>query len=133
MLRNCWAFVLAGVTLAAAQSPEQSILSYKQYAAIEHKSPYVLQFKAGPGALLFYGAEHTAILTIRRLPTFSGGGPRSTPMSLTTRVGIRRPCAICVRRCRSTPSRVYCDSWPGGTKFQWRRSSLPSTRKFPMF
>ncbi len=59
MLRTCWAFVLAGVVMVAAQNPEQSILSYKQYAAIEHKSPYVLEFKAGPGALLFYGAEHT--------------------------------------------------------------------------
>jgi hypothetical protein len=62
MLRNCGSIpilVLAGVALAAAQRPEQSILSYKQYAAIEHKSPYVLEFKAGPGALLFYGAEHT--------------------------------------------------------------------------
>jgi hypothetical protein len=41
------------------QSPEQAILTYKQYASIHHKSPYVLEFKVGAGALLFYGAEHT--------------------------------------------------------------------------
>jgi hypothetical protein len=44
---------------AAAQVPAQQILSYKQYASIQHKSPYVLEFKAGAGALLLYGAEHT--------------------------------------------------------------------------
>jgi len=62
MMRNGWLsliLIFAGVASAAGQKPEQSILSYKQYASIDHKSPYVLEFKAGPGALLFYGAEHT--------------------------------------------------------------------------
>ena len=46
-------------TCVQAQSPEQSILTYKQYASIQHKSPYILEFRAGAGMLLFYGAEHT--------------------------------------------------------------------------
>jgi hypothetical protein len=51
--------LLATTTLVGGQSPEQSILTYKQYASIQHKSPYVLEFKTGTGALLLYGAEHT--------------------------------------------------------------------------
>lgn len=51
--------VLVFTTVAWPQTAEQSILTYKQYASIQHKSPYVLEFKAGAGALLFYGAEHT--------------------------------------------------------------------------
>lgn len=50
---------LASSTLVCAQTPEQRILTYKQYASIQHKSPYILEFKAGSGALLLYGAEHT--------------------------------------------------------------------------
>jgi hypothetical protein len=50
---------LASTTLVCAQTPEQRILTYKQYASIQHKSPYILEFKVGSGALLLYGAEHT--------------------------------------------------------------------------
>ena len=46
-------------TLARAQDSEQAILTYKQYASIQHKGPYILQFNTGSGSLLFYGAEHT--------------------------------------------------------------------------
>jgi hypothetical protein len=59
-VRYLWLAII-GISLssAAAQVPAQQILSYKQYASIDHKSPYVLEFKLGTGALLFYGAEHT--------------------------------------------------------------------------
>lgn len=51
--------IVVAATLARAQGPEQAILTYKQYASIQHKSPYILQFNTGSGSLLFYGAEHT--------------------------------------------------------------------------
>ncbi len=41
------------------RQPERHILSYKQYATIPHKTPYVLAFGTRSGALLIYGAEHT--------------------------------------------------------------------------
>jgi hypothetical protein len=44
---------------AAQNGAESKILSYKQYASIEHKTPYLLEFKVGSGALLLFGAEHT--------------------------------------------------------------------------
>lgn len=43
---------------AAPPSPQSKILTYKAYAKIDHEVPYVLEFKAGKGALLIYGAEH---------------------------------------------------------------------------
>ena len=62
MLRYLW-LVLLGISLSSAAAqvpvPAQQILSYKQYASIQHKNPYVLEFHVGTGALLFYGAEHT--------------------------------------------------------------------------
>jgi len=58
--RHVWPVLLLAFTAVAwPQTAEQSILTYKQYASIQHKSPYVLEFKAGAGSLLFYGAEHT--------------------------------------------------------------------------
>ena len=51
--------VLSCTVLATGQNSEQSILSYNQYSAIEHRNPYVLEFKTDSGALLFFGAEHT--------------------------------------------------------------------------
>jgi hypothetical protein len=60
MLRYGWLLLMLSCrVLATGQNSEQSILSYKQYGAIEHQNPYVLEFKAGSGRLLFYGAEHT--------------------------------------------------------------------------
>lgn len=59
MVRHVAASLMLLAGNAVAQRAEQSILSYKQYASIQHKSPYVLQFKVGTGELLFYGAEHT--------------------------------------------------------------------------
>lgn len=55
----CLMLLLAATTLAGSQNSEEKILTYKQYASIQHKSPYILEFKIGSGALLFYGAEHT--------------------------------------------------------------------------
>lgn len=55
-----WLLVALSCTvLANGENSEQSILSYKQYSAIEHRNPYVLEFKSASGMLLFYGAEHT--------------------------------------------------------------------------
>lgn len=51
--------MLSSTVLATGQNAEKSILSYQQYGAIEHQNPYVLEFKAASGMLLFYGAEHT--------------------------------------------------------------------------
>ena len=55
----CLMLLLATTTLAGSQNAGENILTYKQYASIRHKSPYILEFKTGSGALLFYGAEHT--------------------------------------------------------------------------
>ena len=55
----CLMLLLATTTLAGSKTSEENILTYKQYASIQHKSPYILEFKIGSGALLFYGAEHT--------------------------------------------------------------------------
>jgi hypothetical protein len=53
-------FLCAIITTTAAQKPdvESRILTYKQYAKIEHDVPYVLEFKVGKGALLIYGGRH---------------------------------------------------------------------------
>jgi hypothetical protein len=62
MVRYGWLQLLLMLScrvLATGQSSERSILSYKQYGAIEHQNPYVLEFKTGSGMLLFYGVEHT--------------------------------------------------------------------------
>lgn len=59
MKRICWMICVAATAFEQTQNAEQSILTYKQYASIQHKSPYILGFKAGAGELLFYGAEHT--------------------------------------------------------------------------
>lgn len=57
-MKHFWlALIFLATTLVSA--PEQKILTYKQYASMVHKSPYILQFNVGSGALLFYGAEHT--------------------------------------------------------------------------
>lgn len=55
----CLMLLLVATTLAGSKNSEENILTYKQYASIQHKSPYILEFKIGSGALLFYGAEHT--------------------------------------------------------------------------
>lgn len=60
MPRPRWLFLMFFSTLlATGQTAEQSILSYKQYGAIQHRNPYILEFKSASGMLLFYGAEHT--------------------------------------------------------------------------
>lgn len=41
-----------------ADERESLILSYKQYAKINHEVPYVLEFEVGNGALLIYGGRH---------------------------------------------------------------------------
>ncbi len=43
---------------AQQESPESKLLSYKQYAKIQHDVPYVLEFKVGQGALLLFGCQH---------------------------------------------------------------------------
>jgi hypothetical protein len=59
MLR-CGVFLLIlSATVATGQDSEHSILSYKQFPAIKHQNPYILEFKTASGRLLFYGAEHT--------------------------------------------------------------------------
>jgi hypothetical protein len=50
---------LAVASLALAQDAEQSILTHRQSASKVPNHRYVLQFKAGTGALLLYGARHT--------------------------------------------------------------------------
>jgi hypothetical protein len=50
---------LVFTAVAWSETAAQRILTYKQYASIQLKGPYILGFKAGAGALLFYGAEHT--------------------------------------------------------------------------
>ena len=58
---------IAASTASGCRTPEkaplenaaQSILSYQQYAAIAHKTPYILEFAPASGALLIYGSDHT--------------------------------------------------------------------------
>jgi hypothetical protein len=58
------ACVLSAAFLTALNAPFEQpdpadrILTYKQYAKIEHDVPYVLEFKVGNGALLMYGGRH---------------------------------------------------------------------------
>jgi hypothetical protein len=59
MRHLCLLGILSYALFGAGQTSEQSILSYKQYATIRHRNPYILEFKSGFGLLLFYGAEHT--------------------------------------------------------------------------
>src|SRR5713101_9186249 len=60
MLRHGWLLLMLLCTvIATGQNSDQRILSYKQYGAIEHQNPYILEFKTAPGMLLLYGAEHT--------------------------------------------------------------------------
>jgi hypothetical protein len=60
MLRHGWLLLMLSCTVTATgQNSDRSILSYKQYGAIEHQNPYILEFKTAPGMLLLYGAEHT--------------------------------------------------------------------------
>jgi hypothetical protein len=40
------------------QPPEKRLLSYKEYAKLQHDVPYVLEFKVGNGALLLFGCQH---------------------------------------------------------------------------
>lgn len=47
------------VACAAGPDPATQILTYKQYASIQHSTPYVLEFTVGDGALLLYGVRHT--------------------------------------------------------------------------
>lgn len=59
-MKSSWIMVgLAGASVALAQNPEQLIATHRQSASIAHKNPYILQFKAGNGALLLYGSQHT--------------------------------------------------------------------------
>jgi hypothetical protein len=59
MLRHGWlVLILSWPVLGSGQDSEQSIPSYKQYGAIEHRNPYIPEFKNDSGMLLFYGAEH---------------------------------------------------------------------------
>jgi hypothetical protein len=52
--------ITAGCSKHSPQkAPESLILSYKQYASIQHKTPYILQFDGPRGKFLLYGAEHT--------------------------------------------------------------------------
>ncbi len=51
---------LVGATCCSAQpiEPASRILTYKQYAKLNHDTPYVLEFKVGKGALLIFGSRH---------------------------------------------------------------------------
>jgi len=49
--------LLALLSLAACRRGK--ILSFAEYARIEHDTPYVLRFARGDGALLFFGTAHT--------------------------------------------------------------------------
>lgn len=51
------ACLLALVSLPACRGGQ--ILTYREYAQIEHATPYVLEFSRGAGALLFFGSAHT--------------------------------------------------------------------------
>src|SRR5258708_29005118 len=60
MPRLRWLLLIVSSTLlAGGQTAEQNILSYKQYRAIGHQNPYIVEFRIDSGMLLFYGAEHT--------------------------------------------------------------------------
>lgn len=43
---------------ALAACRRGQVLSYEEYARIEHDTPYVLRFDRGSGALLFFGSAH---------------------------------------------------------------------------
>lgn len=49
------------VMCGCATTPNHAleILTYKQYASLEHGTPYILEFSVGDGALLLYGVRHT--------------------------------------------------------------------------
>ena len=49
--------LLAAFALAACRRGR--ILSYEEYASVDHDTPYVLRFTHGRGALLFFGSAHT--------------------------------------------------------------------------
>ncbi|MDC0670517.1 hypothetical protein [Nannocystis radixulma] len=49
--------LLALLSLAACRRGRS--LSFAEYAALEHDTPYVLRFARGRGALLFFGTAHT--------------------------------------------------------------------------
>jgi hypothetical protein len=55
------ALVLSSMIRAQNQqdNASQSILTYKDYAAIPHNVPYILEFRSGKGELLLYGSDHT--------------------------------------------------------------------------
>lgn len=54
-----WFLILATLCcVRQTDDPESRILTYKEYAKIQHDVPYVLEFKVGQGALLIYGAQH---------------------------------------------------------------------------
>jgi len=50
---------LALVASALMACSRGRILSYRQYARVEHETPYVLRFTRERGGLLFYGSAHT--------------------------------------------------------------------------
>lgn len=84
---------------ASVPNSASRILTYEQYARIEHDTPYVLEFRVGNGALLLYGVRHTfdpadaQIADIRRewarfRPTlaFNEGGNPPTASSISETV-----------------------------------------------
>lgn len=57
MMHRRHALLFAVSALAACRRGR--ILSYEEYARIEHDIPYVLRFSHGHGSLLFFGSAHT--------------------------------------------------------------------------
>ena len=57
MIHRRHALLFAVSALAACRRGR--ILSYEEYARIEHDIPYVLRFNHGHGSLLFFGSAHT--------------------------------------------------------------------------
>jgi hypothetical protein len=49
---------LTAVPVVRQDDPRSQILTYKQYAKLQHDVPYVLEFQVGEGALLIFGARH---------------------------------------------------------------------------
>ena len=52
-------FCVAACGCVSTADHSNKILTYTEYAAIQHSTPYVLEFGVGDGALLLYGARHT--------------------------------------------------------------------------
>lgn len=59
-IAGCAVFLATWLPACAAPAdPTAKILTYREYATIQHGVPYVLEFSVGDGALLIYGIRHT--------------------------------------------------------------------------